>query len=315
MAKQDVLDAINATIIENGQKGITAQALNNVLTMMTENAGEGGSGDGALRVMVPDMGMLFPLFYEFGGEFTPAVWEEIKAMLEESGDDFSDMDVAMSEAFAHNAKVYQTIKEKAIAGEGCLAILDQSYLGSCAMKLQFESYMPGMINNMFYSVSQPADCMFQLIDYNEAGEEAGQVDDEMCFLLPIDALGDGLTLYPTALSLMLTSEGGLEFDIPSVVLYLPEDNSVTLSDSMVADNEATISDLRSAIIKVSDLVLYKVAADGSSAEVKYSFVEYLLDDPSVFKYIDGLNLMQTTIDASDGATTTEVIGTLNAPTA
>ena len=47
MAKQDVLDAINATIIENGQKGITAQSLNNILTMMTENAGEGGgSGDG-----------------------------------------------------------------------------------------------------------------------------------------------------------------------------------------------------------------------------------------------------------------------------
>lgn len=43
-----MLDAINATIAPNNMNGITAQSLNNVLTMMVENAGEGGnSGSGS----------------------------------------------------------------------------------------------------------------------------------------------------------------------------------------------------------------------------------------------------------------------------
>lgn len=46
MTKQDVLDAINATIVENGQKGITADSLRNLLTMMVEAMGEGGTGAG-----------------------------------------------------------------------------------------------------------------------------------------------------------------------------------------------------------------------------------------------------------------------------
>ena len=55
MAKQDVLDAINSTIVQNDIKAITANALNNVLTMMVENAGEGGNGDGVLRVWVQEL--------------------------------------------------------------------------------------------------------------------------------------------------------------------------------------------------------------------------------------------------------------------
>lgn len=39
MANQNVIDAINATIVENGQKGITADSLRNLLLMMAENGG------------------------------------------------------------------------------------------------------------------------------------------------------------------------------------------------------------------------------------------------------------------------------------
>lgn len=44
MSKQEILDAINATIVPNGQKGITAESLANILTEMVNAAGEGGSG-------------------------------------------------------------------------------------------------------------------------------------------------------------------------------------------------------------------------------------------------------------------------------
>ena len=138
MAKQDVLEAIDATIIPNGVKGITAETLNNVLTMMVENAGEGGgSGDGALRILMPD-GMMGSTFFDAEGApdgfvpgFTPTNWEimseEIEYMLSDIDNIFSDYSAEyrdmirnmyerflnmVPEMFAHNAEVYNILLEK-----------------------------------------------------------------------------------------------------------------------------------------------------------------------------------------------------------
>lgn len=83
MAKQDVIDAINATIVPNGSKAINADSLRNLLIMMTENAGEGGSGsgDGALRVIVPDLMMVGGMFVDMG-EFSSTSYGEVKASVE-----------------------------------------------------------------------------------------------------------------------------------------------------------------------------------------------------------------------------------------
>lgn len=47
MNKQELIAAINETISANGQKGITAESLANILTEMVNAAGEGGSGGGS----------------------------------------------------------------------------------------------------------------------------------------------------------------------------------------------------------------------------------------------------------------------------
>lgn len=47
MTKQEILDAINATIVANGQKGITAESLANILVEMVNAVGESGSGSGS----------------------------------------------------------------------------------------------------------------------------------------------------------------------------------------------------------------------------------------------------------------------------
>ena len=44
MTKQELINAINATIVANGQKGITAESLNNILTEIVNATPEGGSG-------------------------------------------------------------------------------------------------------------------------------------------------------------------------------------------------------------------------------------------------------------------------------
>ena len=46
MTKQEIVNAINATIVANGQKGISAESLNNILNEMVNAIPEGGSGGG-----------------------------------------------------------------------------------------------------------------------------------------------------------------------------------------------------------------------------------------------------------------------------
>ena len=53
MTKQEILDAINSTIVTNGVKGITAESLANILTEIVNAApegGSGGSGAGTIRL-------------------------------------------------------------------------------------------------------------------------------------------------------------------------------------------------------------------------------------------------------------------------
>lgn len=45
MTKEEIIEAINSTIVTNGQKGITAESLNNILV---ELANSGGSGTGGV---------------------------------------------------------------------------------------------------------------------------------------------------------------------------------------------------------------------------------------------------------------------------
>lgn len=54
MTKNEIIEAINSTIMPNGQKGITAEALANILIEMA-NASGGGGGGVTVYVGTPDM--------------------------------------------------------------------------------------------------------------------------------------------------------------------------------------------------------------------------------------------------------------------
>lgn len=59
MTKEELKEAIAYTIVENGQKGITATALANLLNEIVDAAGSGGSGGGGNEVLIdmPSIGM------------------------------------------------------------------------------------------------------------------------------------------------------------------------------------------------------------------------------------------------------------------
>ena len=52
MNKEEIIEAINSTIVTNGQKGITAESLANILIEMASATPE-GSGNGSLVVYIP----------------------------------------------------------------------------------------------------------------------------------------------------------------------------------------------------------------------------------------------------------------------
>ena len=262
MAKQDVLDAINSTIVQNDIKAITAQSLNNVLTMMVENAGEGGgSGDGALKILVPDMVVGIMLVEE--GDFSLETISELREMLlelsPEEAELFEPYLVGCENAIVHNANVFATIKEKADNGEGCMVLLDQSYL--------LKSYLDCLVNTvpelteMYVSqsvaMSQVGNVTFSYIDVVSEYEEMFGGDMVALAIRPTksaDILDMGMVGYPTNMLLMLQPDGSIIFEHieeePKLVtFYIPSGETLTSDekdknkaayDRWVANKDATI---------------------------------------------------------------------------
>ena len=219
MAKQDALDAINATIVENNQKGITAPSLKNVLITMVENAGEGGgSGEGALRIIVPDLIMLGPQIIAMG-ELSPTTWSELKASFNvEAGEliDLSEYDAAVNMSFAHNASVAQQILAKARAGQGVSVVLDSTpYTSAVSAFLNAQS--PGMIEAAIMGGVQPAAHIVQYIKPKPDAEELVGGEIFGCILIPAGSISMpdiGVENYPSDMRITLNLDGSLIFEKP-----------------------------------------------------------------------------------------------------
>lgn len=220
MAKQDVLDAINATIAPNGIKGITAESLRNLLIMMVENAGEGGSGDGALRVIVPEV-MLFGAAIVDAGELSPSSWAAMRPELEASigGIDLSEYEEAVNASFAHNANVAQQILAKAKEGQGASVVLDQTpYLPAAfSIQLQIMPQIAALYEDFAMCMVQPAGLFMQYMTPTPEGEaEIGMVGEQlMCTLNPLASpISVEQSLhYPSNMLIQLNLDGSLLFEV------------------------------------------------------------------------------------------------------
>lgn len=254
MAKQDVLEAINATIVPNGAKAISAQALNNVLTMMTENAGEGGgSGDGALRVMVPELMVIGPAILDMG-ELTPESWATLKSEIErEEGFDVSAYDAVVNASFAHNATVVQQIIEKGKAGQGVSVVLDQTPYFQAAVDSQFQ-LMPDVSDiyeEILFCGVQPAGLYVEHMNLSPEGEALLGGDMFAYWLAPTGNINlDGTEVnYPSNMQILLNLDGSLTFTVleeeqpSSVTFYVPVDNN-ELTSKYKAKNAASFSSFR-----------------------------------------------------------------------
>lgn len=225
MAKQDVIDAINSTIVPNRSKAINADSLRNLLLLMAENMGGGGSssGDGALKVIVPDLTTVGGMFVDIG-EFSPTSFEEVKASAEAEmpGLDWSEYDSAVNAAFAHNAAVAQQLIAKAKTGRGVSLVIDQTPLmmASVSLELQIQPELVGFYEDLAALDTQPASCTFTYIKATADGEAMfGGPEMFQCTISPVGEINTdnlGQPNYPSTIAIELQLDGSLLFSTNNV---------------------------------------------------------------------------------------------------
>lgn len=308
MAKQEVLDAINATVAPNNIKGITADSLRNVLTLMAENAGS-GSGEGALRVMVPmDM---FADADAIETDFTPESWETMKQGLEVFIPGLSAaLDPIVEELFRHNAEVYTLLMEKAAKNEGVMCLLD----GSAWLKemmVAFAMTEGAALSFNAFSLSTPSAAM---IIETEPAEMAAEM-----------AIPAGLNIKPlshndingispfTAVELRADGTVRMYIDAYDIdYVYVPENDEGVLSDNQKATNALwkqqglpnTIKEVRLCSSTSNYSEGNKIVAS------KYGEVHYLQYDKTT-----GVTSFKQATIADDGSATVTTLGVINPPTA
>lgn len=225
MTKQEVLDAINATMVPNGIKAINADSIRNLLTMMLDFVGEAGSGsgDGALRVIVPEFQMLGPVLVE-AGEFSPTSYAAAKEAMsaEMPGLDWSEYDAAVNAAFAHNAAVAQQLIAKAKTGQGVSLVIDQTPLltASASLQFQIQPELVGVYEDIATLDTQPASCNMAYIKANADGEAILGVPELFeCRITPVGEINTdylGQLNYPSTIVINLQLDGSLVFGVNNV---------------------------------------------------------------------------------------------------
>lgn len=334
MAKQDVLDAINATIVENGQKGITAQSLNNILTMMTENAGEGGgSGDGLLRLNIPIPGLLSGLSEATGGSlFNQETWDELYAAMVESGQELPNINEVVPTLFAQNAEVLEQIWSEFENGKYPLVTLNDSlvfnaYIEDLIPVLQsaYPGYTEERIRTIILS-EVPKKTILGIPEAVLIGTSETEVARGLSFEIysGIFDINDSIS-YNTGGKIFVALDdipnvmpaGSMEFFIrPFTKLYFPQDGATLRSDQMMSNDYDIFNFIDS---KSNDTPLLEyfiphlVNAEGEATAQRAPFFITADFSNKKFKYFDGLSLKEAVIE-SGGSVTVTTLGSLTAPT-
>ena len=222
MAKQDVINAINSTIVPNNAKAINADSLRNLLLLMAENMGGGGgssSGDGALRVVVPES-LMFGLMIAQTGELSPSSWATMRPEIEaEAGVDLSEYEIAVNASFTHNAAVAQQILAKARAGQGVSVVLDETPYSSAFVNVVFDSQPEAavMVESAIFCGTQPAVLMMNNVKYTPEGEAVNGMSEEfICAITPVGMCNSqslGVSGYPPNMTILLNLDGSLNFEV------------------------------------------------------------------------------------------------------
>lgn len=89
MSKETVKQAISETIVSNGKRGISAQSLSNVLNLMVDEGGSGGSGAMMIRMGTftdTSSDMVIPVLTAEDKEYNKTLFDTIKECVKKGGE-------------------------------------------------------------------------------------------------------------------------------------------------------------------------------------------------------------------------------------
>lgn len=127
MTKNEIIEAINATIMPNGQKGITAESLANLLIEMVNATPEGGSSSGSGQVV----------FY-----------------MGIPNEEFTECTLT-SEQQVHNAEMFKIIKESPIAPNASIDISDYMILSLTGTGIDASGYKQILLSYVLVYIPKP----------------------------------------------------------------------------------------------------------------------------------------------------------------
>lgn len=299
MTKNEIISAINETIVPNGKKGINALALNNVLVEMANASGEGGSGNGALKLIIPDPELL-TVFIDLGG-ITRENWSVLSADIAAMPDALDAYNIFVESMFTRNAELYAILQEKSVNLDGTFVLIDMSE----GYKMFLE--MMGITEGYTVNVAASMGILALATVFKQEIAEAG-VSEEMTGITPINVAELGLPL-----PLMTLSETGeILFDSSSRSdLYIPENDSTTLTSDQIDANTGVKSAIYWDEIALSDVKVHLVRSSGTVEDgilpVKMS--KGNSSSELVVHFFDGATLNVATF--TSGSVTITSVGQLN----
>lgn len=301
MTKQEILEAIDSTIVANDKKAITAESLANILREIATATPEGGGNSGGeevLKFLLFDP-MFGPEILDYGdGVFSRDVVNAFKEELLE-GDAtgmYESIFKYYDKIFDNNAVAYSKLKEAALAGKGVQAVVDMSEISLIFTKWMYE--MQGIIlDEAGISAQFPATAFYSGMSY------MGEFEGEAVVYIESELLSSMFDMKGFV-GMILHEDGGFSIDTLTYILYIPKEDYI-LEEAEIKSNTKLYNYLTSS----ADLSLLTVMySDGYntyeilplSISTTTKSVTFLLDT----------DVMKATL-SEDGSVTTTKIGSIN----
>lgn len=301
-------EAINSTIIPNGEKGITAQVLQNAFNATLEaipeetEESEENTGDGALKFYIDldgalsaDMGVDLNSYEEW------LVFKE-EAQQQELPEAALTFIENIDAIFAHNAEVYQTILEKSRLGEGVSLIID----GSKHFKLFYDMMsMAPDFPETDVAISLVFPCMHMFMHI----EIIGEMPEGQFVVVPIMPSSMDMMMLPQA-AFFPNANGGFVVIAPDK-LYIPEDGVVLNEEELTSNITYAQNFITGQGTPATYYIVSKESNTTTSSVTDFNFIKKECDDNNVYlSYFSGLTLKTITVNGTDGSVTITDVGSL-----
>lgn len=320
MTRDEILQAIDETIVPNNKKAITADSMANILRELASASGgaSGGTGDGALKINICIPDFLSDVELDsWSPEVLEAMVDEME--MELPGVRESTFYTKCMEGFQKNAEVYQIIRQKALQNEGVLILADISIFMGEYYKIMFGTYEEVLGFPLFENIgASVCDVLISSCIVGDPTQEA--IDSGYSelfggqFMIAFMSCSGQLVADKM---IILLEDGSVQFmsmylKAPELKIFIPEQVGGTLTEDKVAENAAFFQKCwdyvdQSHVIPTNIDIVFTSGSYLLTYQYNRSFLEvYIQEDYFEGTFLRGTTVYKVRIEASGATTITEV---------